>query len=83
MEENSIFKEKESKAGPMIGSLIIIIVIVVGGLFYLSQKIEERKNQIKQDEQSQKLLIEDKNISDKNLEASSTDKNLSDIPVSN
>jgi predicted Holliday junction resolvase-like endonuclease len=42
----SIFDEKDSKAGPIIGSVIIIIIILLGGLFFLDKMIKEKKQQI-------------------------------------
>jgi hypothetical protein len=42
----SIFDEKDSKAGPIIGSVIIIIIILLGGLFFLDKIIKEKKQQI-------------------------------------
>lgn len=53
MEERKIFQEKESKAGPLIGSLIIVIVLVVGALYFLSQRIAERKIEIEHEEKVQ------------------------------
>lgn len=75
MEENSFFKEKESKVGPMIGSLIIIVVIVVGGLFYLSQKVNERKEELKMQEiEKERLLLDAKAIEDKANASSTVEK---------
>lgn len=39
--------QKDSTAGPMIGSIIIIIIILIGGLYFLSSLISTKKNQIK------------------------------------
>ncbi len=44
--KESFFQEKESKTGPVIGSIIVILIILVGGLFFLSKQIDERKIEI-------------------------------------
>lgn len=41
--EGTVFKEKESRVGPIIGSLIIIVIILVGGIYFWSQQIENQK----------------------------------------
>ena len=36
--EGTVFKENESKVGPMIGSIIIILIIVIGGIYFWMQR---------------------------------------------
>lgn len=37
--ENADHKMKGSQAGPVIGSIIVIIVLVLGGLYFIGQKV--------------------------------------------
>jgi uncharacterized protein YxeA len=82
MEERKLFQEKESTVGPLIGSLIIIIVLVTGALFFLSKKIDERKIEITQEEKDQQEVINEmdsleKELNDLNID--SVDKDVEDI----
>ena len=43
--EGTVFKEKESKVGPMIGSIIVIIIIIVGGLYFWGNYINQIKTE--------------------------------------
>lgn len=47
-EPQGIFKEKESKVGPIVGSIIVIIIIVIGGLYFWSTLVEEKQEEIQQ-----------------------------------
>lgn len=79
--EGSFFKEKESKAGPMIGSIIVIIVIIVAGIYFWSIQVEEKKNNeeanqmLEQEpfEESQTDPIEEANQIEGELELLETD----------
>jgi H+/gluconate symporter-like permease len=68
MEEPRIFKEKESKIGPLIGSLVIVIVLVVGALYFLSQRITERKIEIDKEEKVQQETITEMDSLEKELQ---------------
>lgn len=50
--ESTVFKEKESKVGPIIGSIIIILIIIIGGIYFLSTRVEQIKEQNQDPEQS-------------------------------
>jgi amino acid transporter len=54
--------QKDSTVGPMIGSIIVIITIVVGGLYFLGSFILNKKTEIKagqiQQEQADTLQVE-------------------------
>ena len=43
MSEGTVFQEKDSKVGPIIGSIIIILIILFGGVYFWSQQVEEQK----------------------------------------
>lgn len=94
--KNMVEKTKQdSTIGPMIGSIIIILLIVVGGLYFLGSLISTKKAEIQvkkvQEEQSDTNLIEQtakQSTSDKvpaieaDLKATnidSVDKGLTDI----
>ena len=82
MEERKIFQEKESTVGPLIGSLIIIIILVTGALYFLSKKIDERKIEITQEEKDQQEVVTEmdsleKELNDLNID--SIDKDVEDI----
>jgi len=69
----TVFKEKESKVGPLIGSIIIIIIIVVGGIYFLSTQVE-RINTETQETVQDEALVETTNIGE-----DLNDLNLNDI----
>jgi uncharacterized protein HemX len=48
--EGKVFKQKESKIGPTIGAIIVIVIVVVGGLYFWNSQVEEMKEDIKQDQ---------------------------------
>lgn len=50
--ESTVFKEKESKVGPIIGSIIVILIIIIGGIYFLSTRVEQIKEQNQNPEQS-------------------------------
>jgi uncharacterized protein HemX len=50
--EGTVFKEKESKVGPVIGAIIVILIIVVGGIYFWSVQIEESRPS----EQSEEMI---------------------------
>jgi hypothetical protein len=56
--ENPIFKEKESRVGPVIGSIIVIIVIIVGGLYFWSTLIEDKQEQIEDQSSTEEQTTE-------------------------
>ena len=66
--------QENSTTGPLIGSIVIIVLIIIGGLYYLGNIILIKKNQIKDneifEEQTNKKEIEE------TVKQSSTD----DIP---
>ena len=41
-EQNNIEEKKPTQYGPILGLLIIVILLVIGGIFFLKQSIEER-----------------------------------------
>jgi len=41
-QENNLDKKKPAQFGPILGLLIIVILLVIGGLFFLKQQIDER-----------------------------------------
>lgn len=44
-EQNSP-RQKKKAVGAMIGIIIILIIMLIGGILYLKQKIKERQNYI-------------------------------------
>jgi hypothetical protein len=70
--EGTVFKEKESKVGPMIGSIIVIIIIIVGGLYFWSNYVEDIKQDAVSSEEEVVNEIE-------NLENELDDLNLDSI----
>lgn len=56
--EGTVFNQKDSKAGPLVGSIIVIILILVGGVYFWGSVVEEKKNEIEQQE-PQPALEED------------------------
>ena len=51
--------KKDSTVGPMIGSIIVICIIIVGGLYFLGSLISNKKNEIQIEqsaEQQQEIL---------------------------
>jgi uncharacterized protein HemX len=55
----TVFQEKESKVGPIIGSLIVIVIILVGGIYFWSTQIEKinsnQNSQTEEQEENQDL----------------------------
>jgi uncharacterized protein HemX len=47
--EGSVFKEKESKVGPIIGSIIIILIIIIGGIYFWSTQVEVQRSENEQE----------------------------------
>jgi hypothetical protein len=53
-EFNTEVKSKEGKTGPVIGSVIIILIILLGGLYYLDSvkdKVSERNDEVQETEE--------------------------------
>jgi uncharacterized protein HemX len=54
--------QKDSTVGPMIGSIIVILIILVGGLYFLGALISSKKTEIQteqvQQEQAETLEVE-------------------------
>ena len=54
--------QKDSKVGPLIGSIIVILVIIFGGLYFWGSIISNQKQQIQNDqildEQAQKTQLD-------------------------
>lgn len=42
--------QKDSKTGPLIGSIIVILVIIIGGLYFWGSLISSQKNQIEKNQ---------------------------------
>lgn len=42
--------QKDSTTGPLIGSIIIIVILIIGGLYFLGSLIRQREVQIKEKE---------------------------------
>lgn len=55
--------KKDSTVGPLVGSIIIILIITVGGLYFLGTLISTKKNQIQAEqsitEQQETLKVEE------------------------
>jgi flagellar biogenesis protein FliO len=55
--------QQNSSVGPLVGSVIIILVIILGGLYFLSSLISTKKAEIQTEqeleEQSETILIEE------------------------
>jgi hypothetical protein len=82
MEESRIFREKESKFGPLIGSLIIVVVLAVGGLYFLSQRVSERKLELTKEKNDQQEVTTEMDSLEKELnelKIDEIDKGVSDI----
>ena len=75
-----IFKNKDSKIGPMIGSIIIILIIIIGGIYFWGKKIEERRLQV---EKIKQINLKEENTFDPDAnpveEANNIDKELKDL----
>jgi hypothetical protein len=54
---------KDSTVGPLIGSIIVILLILIGGLYFLSSLISTKKTEIQveqaQEEQADTLKVEE------------------------
>ncbi len=86
---------KDGTVGPMIGSIIVILIIVLGGLYYFGSIVAHKKNEIDlkrtSEEQSEILKIEktakQSNTDDidsieldlKSTDIDNIDKSISDI----
>lgn len=77
MNEETIFQEKESKVGPLIGSLIVVVVLVVGALYFLSQKINDIKAEISQEEITTEMNSLEQELVDLNID--SVDQDVEEI----
>ncbi len=63
-----VFQEKDSKIGPIIGSIIIIFIIAIGGIYFWSTQIEKINTEIMESD-NEEGFIEDVNQIDAELEA--------------
>jgi uncharacterized protein HemX len=54
--------QKDSTVGPMIGSIVIILIVIIGGLYFWGSLITEKKSEIQTEdalqEQSETLEVE-------------------------
>ena len=55
--------KKDGTVGPLIGSIVIILILIVGGLFFWGSIISQKKDQIEltatEQEQVQQTVVED------------------------
>ena len=76
---------KDSKVGPMIGSIIIIILILVGGLYFLGSLVAVKKTEIQTEqaieEQQETASVENtaKQSQDDSVTSIETDLKSTDI----
>jgi hypothetical protein len=77
--ENQNEIKKDSGAGPIIGSIIIIILIVLGGLYFLSYVKDQNNKLIKNPETSPEQATDIEDTSDPELIQINEELNTSDI----
>lgn len=79
-------QKEESSMGAVVGAIIVIVVIVIGGLYFLSQRVQEvdsgiEPNQIRREEDQATLDLMLQNPSDEiaDIEADLVDTDLSNL----
>ncbi len=72
--------QKDSTVGPLIGSVIVILVIIIGGLYFWGTLISSKKVQL-ESEQKQADQIEAQQIEDAAKQSGSDDVNSIDADI--
>lgn len=66
--------QENGTTGPLVGSIIIVLIIIIGGLYYIGNVISIKKNQIKDTQ----MIEEQTNI--KEIEETTKQSNTDDLP---
>lgn len=84
--EGVVFKEKDSKVGPVVGSVIVVLIIIVGGLYFWSNYVEQIKQEGETTEEQtvaevEKIQneLEDINLDDINSELDAIDAEFDNL----